>query len=83
MLSLSHINGIGGNWLSQVILNYPIDATKGNFHNKLSYGKIHLNHCLEGFDYLYYGEYWFNFYLNQIYKLLHLDLNMFSTHSYE
>lgn len=83
MLSLSHINGIGGNWLRQVILNYPIDATKGNFHIKSSHEKIHLNHYLEDFDYLYYGEYWFNFYLNQIYKLLHLDLNMFSTHSYE
>jgi hypothetical protein len=84
MIRLSFINGIGGNWLKQVILNYPIDASNGNFHKKLfSYQKIQIDHSLDDFDYLYYGEHWFNFYLNQVYKLHHLDQDIFSTQTYQ
>lgn len=89
MINISYINGIGGNWLRRVILNYPTISTKGNFHRVFPRDEyfrdnepLLLTHDFENFDYVYYGEYWFNFYLNQVYKLDHLDRNIFSTQSY-
>ena len=82
--------GIGGQWLKKVILNIPTSGIKGHFHDNVarttetkSFNKLFTGHMHKEFDYLYYGEYWFNFYLNQVYKHLHLRMNIFSTQSYE
>lgn len=84
MINLSYVPGIGGNWLKKIVLNIPIIGIAGHFHSPhIPTKQLAINHDLVKFDYLYYGEHWFNFYLNQIYKLCHLDMNMFSTLSYE
>jgi len=84
MIHLSFVNGIGGHWLRQLILAMPIDTKTGNFHVKrFPNDVVFISHELKNFDYLYYGEHWFNFYLNQIYKLHHIERNIFATKSYK
>jgi hypothetical protein len=79
--------GAGGNWLIKVLLNQPLRENTKNFHYdyfidpRLSGLKDHNINPLE-FDYLYSGSYFFNFYMNVMYKHFYLESSHFKNANY-
>jgi len=82
---LSFPSGAGGNWLRKVILNQPISDSSSNFHYDYNGATISYNHSIYPFefDYLYSGDYYFNFYANVLVKHFIAELDSFNTDNYE
>jgi hypothetical protein len=87
MIILNFPGGAGGNWLRKVLLNQELKQGTKNFHyneNKnyqISFKKLHSVDPLD-FDYLYSGSYFFNFYVNVIYKHFYLETDKFDNETY-
>jgi len=85
---LNYPGGAGGNWLKKVLLNQPLRQNTKNFHydrhsnNKIIGCKDHSLNPLD-FDYLYSGSYFFNFYVNVIYKHFYLEVDKFNNKNYK
>ena len=86
---LNYPGGAGGNWLRKILLNQQLIQDTKNFH----YNHLHYNnkiiccndHSLNplDFDYLYSGSYFFNFYVNVIYKHFYLEVDKFNNKNYK
>ena len=83
---VSFPGGSGGNWLQAVFENEHMAEPKVNFHNrslnKLSTKFIHSLDPSE-FDYLLSGSYYFNFFVNVVYKYFHYEKNFTQSSSYK
>ena len=87
MVKISFPGGSGGNWLLNVLQHEYLHKNPINFHQHIG-GKnydIKWRHELDPtkFDYLYSGKYYFNFYLNNLYKHFHQELDIFNTTDYK
>jgi hypothetical protein len=82
---LSFPGGSGGNWLKSVIENEPLVPGQINFHTHTVESKVKCVHFLNTteFDYLLSGTYYFNFYLNVIYKFFYKHDNFFKRNNYK
>ena len=78
---ISFPGGCGGNWLRTVIDNEPALQNNINFHKHSVRSSVSLVHSLDPteFDVLYSGSYYFNFYVNVLYKHFHTEENLFKT----
>jgi len=78
--------GAGGNWLKCVIENEFIGHSKVNFHyhrpNRHVAKVVHEFDTLK-FDYLLSGDYYFNFFVNVVYKLFYYQLDFTNTSSFK
>jgi hypothetical protein len=84
-MTLSFPSGAGGNWLRKVILSHAIVDNSLNFHYDYNGSIISYNHSIHpfDFDYLYSGNYYFNFYVNVLVKHFIAELDSFNTNNYE
>jgi hypothetical protein len=83
---ISFPGGAGGNWLKCLIEDEPLNDVHIHFHeHKSKKQSVRLIHDVEvsTFDYLFSGDYYFNFFVNVIYKLFHNDFNFTAVRSYE
>jgi hypothetical protein len=83
---ISFPGGAGGNWLQTVIDNEPIThRNKINFHRHSINSDVRLIHSLNPteFDCLYSGSYYFNFYVNVMYKHFYAETDLFTHNNYK
>ena len=82
---ISFPGGAGGNWLKSVLEEDYIEANTVNFHKHNRWGFVTLSHVLDPakFDYLLSGNYYFNFFVNVIYKWFHNDMNFTKVKDYK
>jgi hypothetical protein len=79
MICISFPSGAGGHWLYGLLQKETQQKTV-HFHRHSKYIKeLNLSHDLDPtkFDFLLSGRYYFNFYLNVIFKYFNVDKNLF------
>ena len=83
---ISFPGGAGGNWLKTVIDYQPTaHRNKINFHQHTVKSDVQLIHSLHPseFDCLYSGSYYFNFYVNVMYKYFYAETDLFTHNNYK
>jgi hypothetical protein len=76
MITISFPGGAGGNWLRCLVEEEVLSNQQINFHTHNSKKRwVNLMHELntEKFDYLLSGKYYYNFFVNVIYKFFHIE----------
>lgn len=82
-ITIRYPTGAGGQWLSAVLCNCVFNEDNyGHFHGFYR-SWVRIDHEIsKSCDYVYSGNYQFNFFCNHVYKFYHLELNQFQTKEY-
>ena len=85
MIVISFPGGSGGNWLRSVIEKEPMVGNLTHFHQHNQTPVVSIIHELDvsKFQYLLSGDYYFNFFVNVIYKCFYKDLQFTESRNYK